>query len=210
MYKRNKLVPSFNFNLGLSITICSKDIQQSPKTMSSNAQPKLNTPHSTPTASRGLFPSPLISKNEMDQIIPNLWLGEVLSDQQIIENNFTHVLSVIEESPKIKEKNVRVMHVKIKDSGSENITDYFDKCSDFIHDALDENGKIYVHCRQGLSRSPSIIIAYIMRYGICNDSHCVSFNEALQFVSKKRPEICPNLGFNLALQDYEKKLSEKK
>ena len=95
-------------------------------------------------------------------------------------------------------------YIEIKDNSSENIYKYFDKCSDFIHNALNEKGKIYVHCKQGLSRSPSIVIAYIMKYGICPDISHIRFNEALEYVSKKRPNICPNLGFNLALRDYEK------
>jgi protein-tyrosine phosphatase len=144
--------------------------------------------------------------NRMDQIIPNLWLGELLSVQDIIDNHFTHLLSIIDEYPdEFKNLNIKIKYIEMKDNSSENIFSRFDECTEFIHNALNENGKVYVHCRQGLSRSPSIIIAYIMKYGICQEIHHYKFEEALQFVSEKRPNICPNLGFNLALQDYEKK-----
>ena len=33
----------------------------------------------------------------------------------------------------------------------------------------------------------------------------MSFKEALKYCKDKRPQICPNLGFELQLKEYEKK-----
>lgn len=200
--KRIINIPSIHLNLNLEIKCTTLD-NKSPISISSKGT-IIITPQSTMSNKKGLFPN-MRCFHDMDQIIPNLWLGEIISVDEILEMGFTHLLSIIEEFPNDFNKlEIKKMYIEIKDNSSENIYKYFDKCSDFIHNALNEKGKIYVHCKQGLSRSPSIVIAYIMKYGICPDISHIRFNEALEYVSKKRPNICPNLGFNLALRDYEK------
>lgn len=170
----------------------------------------------SPIFSNSLFPeikTPLTpSKFEIhtfNEIIPNLWLGELLSEEELIANKFTHVLSIYDKQPIfIDSSNFITKWINIKDNGSENISEYFEECSEFIHNALKSGGKIYVHCHMGISRSSSIVIAYIMQYGVClDDEKKFTFYSALEYVGNKRHIICPNLGFNLALQQYEKDLS---
>jgi len=52
-----------------------------------------------------------------------------------------------------------------------------------------EAGKVLVHCLQGMSRSGSIIIAYMMR------KFTLTYGEALEMARKSRPFIAPNEGF---------------
>jgi protein-tyrosine phosphatase len=205
----NPLAPIFNLDFGNKQTI-NKIISPivSPLPIDSKNQ-------KTPNSFKGLFPEmktpitpPRFEIRPMDQIIPNLWLGELLSERELIENNFTHVLSIYDKQPDfIDSPHFITKWINIKDNGSENISDYFEECSEFIHNVLQSGGKIYVHCQFGFSRSPAIVIAYIMRYGICLDEpRNFSFYDALEFVSAKRPVICPNFGFNISLQKYEKEL----
>jgi len=46
------------------------------------------------------------------------------------------------------------------------------------------------------------VIAYLIRY------QRMTFKEALRYAKNKRPQICPNLGFELQLKDYEKRKTE--
>lgn len=149
--------------------------------------------------------------NIMDEIIPNLWLGEIVNETDLLHYKFTHVLSVIDKKPDFLESpNFITKWINIKDNGSENISRHFEECSDFIHNSLLSGGKIYVHCQMGFSRSPTIVIAYIMKYGFCpTKKHNVPFYDAIGYVGSKRPSICPNFGFNIYLQNYEKNLQEK-
>tara|TARA_Y100001970_G_C14257765_1_gene876869 strand:- start:5961 stop:7640 length:1680 start_codon:yes stop_codon:yes gene_type:complete len=39
-----------------------------------------------------------------------------------------------------------------------------DKASDLIHNSILSNKKIYVHCREGISRAPSCLAAYFIKY----------------------------------------------
>jgi protein-tyrosine phosphatase len=69
---------------------------------------------------------------------------------------------------------------------------------EFISEALRTSGNsILVHCMQGISRSPSIVIAYLMK--------CKKYNltRALKTVKHRRPEVKPNQAFMEQLQDYD-------
>ena len=50
-------------------------------------------------------------------------------------------------------------------------------------------GKVLIHCHQGLSRSVTLAIAYLIEQKKMNSI------EALDYVSNLRNDICPNIGF---------------
>lgn len=56
---------------------------------------------------------------------------------------------------------------------------------------------------KGISRSATIVLAYLMKY------HHNTLKDALVFLLEKRPIICPNSGFMVQLLQYEKRLSAK-
>ena len=89
--------------------------------------------------------------------------------------------------------------IEIMDFPKENIFQYFKECIDFIEKA----DKIYIHCMAGVSRSASIVIAYIMWKEHKN------YNEAFAFVKKYR-FIYPNFGFVYQLKYFGKLLIENK
>jgi len=135
--------------------------------------------------------------NKFDEIIPNLWLGGLLTECELIENKFTHVLSIIDNMKPYDESNFIAKLVKLEDKSDADIGKHFEECINFIHEGLNSGGKVYVHCQMGFSRSPSIVIAYIIKY---NEN--MTFKDAFDFVVQKRPCICPNIGFNMALENY--------
>lgn len=47
-------------------------------------------------------------------------------------------------------------------------------------------------------QSPTLVIAYLIKF------KAMSFLQALKFLKTKRPQVCPNLGFELQLKSYEK------
>jgi len=44
----------------------------------------------------------------------------------------------------------------------ENLSKYFLACNKFIKGALEQGGTVFVHCYAGVSRSATIVIAYLM------------------------------------------------
>lgn len=61
-----------------------------------------------------------------------------------------------------------------------------------------------VHCFKGMSRSVSVIIAYLLSR---HPDRFKTFDEALCHVRNERPVACPNVGFALALRQFHKTLN---
>lgn len=74
----------------------------------------------------------------------------------------------------------------------ENIIQYFPTCIDFIENALkDPNGTngVLVHCFYGVSRSSSVVIAYLMK------KYNLTYQKAFERAKSKRKLVYPNHGF---------------
>ncbi len=59
---------------------------------------------------------------------------------------------------------IRHLHIKVKDTQFEDLSKHFNETTEFIHEELSK-GNVLVHCRLGVSRSATIILAYLMRFG---------------------------------------------
>lgn len=89
-------------------------------------------------------------------------------------------------------------HIPIRDNCSENISRYFQDCINFI----DNNQTVLVHCQAGISRSPTIVMAYLM------SKMTFGWKEACEFVQERRSIVAPNFSFVGQLFKYETKVKE--
>ena len=140
--------------------------------------------------------------NDMDQITPLIYLGNSSSASNISklkELGIRKVLSVIDFGAPLYNNIDKINHkkVRVSDISSQNIIQYFGECLRF----MEGNEKILVHCMAGASRSATIVIAYLMW------SQKWKYADALSYVQKKRPLVCPNDGFKQQLQIFEKLLA---
>ena len=101
-------------------------------------------------------------------------------------------------------KSITELHLNIKDDISFDIFEYFEQGNAFINKVRTKGGVILVHCKFGVSRSPSFVCAFLMKYFNFN------LQSALKFIRKKRPIVNPNEGFMTYLDKYEKSLKKKK
>ncbi|KAL6282657.1 hypothetical protein ACE6H2_013586 [Prunus campanulata] len=88
------------------------------------------------------------------------------------------------------------MGVPLRDTDDENLLDYLDVCVDFIDESR-KKGSVLVHCFAGVSRSASIITAYLMR------TEHLSQEDALGSLRQSCDIVCPNDGFLDQLKMYE-------
>ena len=65
-------------------------------------------------------------------------------------------------------------------------------------------GGVLVHCKEGISRSATTVISYLMQ------RRAISYVEALQATLSRRPVIKPNAGFSVQLQEYDIRLQERR
>ena len=125
---------------------------------------------------------------EIDEITEKLYLGNEdggREKEKLKEFGVTHILlcgtDLVERYP----KDFIYKQLYIDDSLEQNLTQYFTETFNFIDNAQ----KIYVHCAAGVSRSASIVIAYLIM------KRKISFKEAYDHVKKRRKVIHPNGNF---------------
>lgn len=92
------------------------------------------------------------------------------------------------------------LRVPVKDSRDSHLIEYFDQVADMIEKTRQEDGKSLVHCVAGVSRSVSLILAYLMKYAD------MSLKQAFHHVRSVRPQVRPNTGFFKQLIEYEQRL----
>lgn len=88
------------------------------------------------------------------------------------------------------------------DNASQNLAQYFVEAFRFIDEALERDTGVLIHCQAGISRSSTILIAYIMFHST------LSMFEAYRYVKEKRAIISPNLNFMGQLLEFEQKLTK--
>mmetsp|Transcript_121232 Transcript_121232/g.354378 ORF Transcript_121232/g.354378 Transcript_121232/m.354378 type:complete len:781 (-) Transcript_121232:182-2524(-) len=89
----------------------------------------------------------------------------------------------------------------LKDTNNEDISLLFYRTLEWIQSAISSGGRVLVHCREGVSRSATMVIAYLMwRFSL-------SFEAAHEMLRKVRPICNPNTGFTFQLLLLGKKLS---
>ena len=117
-------------------------------------------------------------------------------------DSVTHQCKVVREfvNPLV-EDGIHYLCIPAADSLNFPLFIFFDFISAFINDARLTNSNVLVHCYAGISRSASIVIAYLISY------LSMSLIDALTLVKQARPIICPNENFIEQLVDYEEDCS---
>jgi hypothetical protein len=91
----------------------------------------------------------------------------------------------------------------IKDAKAPEL-DWLRKQVNFVDEQRKAGRVVYVHCRNGVSRSGLVVIAYLM------SKHNWTRDQATEYVCSKRDIVRPNSAFRKLLLDWEKVLKEKR
>lgn len=138
------------------------------------------------------------------KILPYLFLGsqqDAMSAEQAQINGITYVLNVSLNCPKPPHiQDGHFLRIPVNDNYSEKLLPYFHDAFQFLDKVREGGSRALVHCLAGISRSPTLAIAYIMRcYHMTSD-------EAYRYVKDKRPTISPNFNFLGQLLEYERQI----
>ncbi len=97
-------------------------------------------------------------------------------------------------------KGVEWSWLAVQDDDEVQIGAHFKRiCQDI--DAVRSEGKaVLVHCMAGVSRSPTLVAAYLMH------NRRITAAEALAYLKERRPCVDPNLGFRQQLLAWEAEL----
>lgn len=140
-----------------------------------------------------------------NEILPRLYLGDIttaMNRQEMIRLGITDMITAeIKQIPtqELAQTIQRYLFINVMDHTKQDLISHFETSNEFIETALkNPTNKVYVHCVAGVSRSASIVIAYIMK------TRCMNYQEALELVSQKRKVVDPNEGFVKQLVLYHK------
>lgn len=140
--------------------------------------------------------------SQMALVLSGLYMGsqDAAEDTDILhKHSITHVLS-LGVKPIILDETLTHMYVQLLDLPESNLISSLDQCFTFIDNAIQTGGCVFVHCNAGISRSASVVIAYLMK------KQGMRYQQAFLYLKEKRTTISPNPGFAQQLKDYEKML----
>ncbi|KAI0272299.1 protein-tyrosine phosphatase-like protein [Gloeopeniophorella convolvens] len=141
-------------------------------------------------------------KRVASRIAPRLYLTDLhtaCDPVQLTNLGITHVVSAIEEAPTFPAScRLRTLHIPVSDHAGEDILQYLSTTTSFIRGALAESpdARVLVHCYMGISRSATVVIAYLIA------TSGMAPREALAAVRGKRSIVRPNPGFMSQLETY--------
>ncbi|XP_061624623.1 dual specificity protein phosphatase 26-like [Phyllopteryx taeniolatus] len=131
-----------------------------------------------------------------DEVWPRLYIGDQHSAENrndLSRHGITHILNAAhskrQECPDIyQEMHISYMGIEANDSCNFDMSVNFQAAADFIHMALRRGGQVLVHCHVGVSRSATLVLAYLML------KQRLTLVEAICAVKENRGVI-PNRGF---------------
>ncbi|MBN3291811.1 DUS5 phosphatase, partial [Polypterus senegalus] len=143
---------------------------------------------------------PTYDQGQPAEILPFLFLGSAYhaSRQDYLKDlHITALLNVSQRATDHFKGQVHYKWIPVEDSHTADISSHFKEAIEFIDCVRQGGGKVLVHCEAGISRSPTICMAYIMK------TKKMCLEDAFDFIKQRRSLISPNFGFMGQLLQYE-------
>lgn len=137
--------------------------------------------------------------NGINKVLPGLYLGNIkdAQDNELLKaHNITHILSIHDNAAPVLE-DITYLCISASDHSKQNLTQHFKDSIMFIHESRMKGEGCLVHCVAGVSRSVTLVVAYIMTVT------GRGWVESLAAVRAARPCAGPNLGFLRQLEEFE-------
>jgi len=114
-------------------------------------------------------------------------------------HGITHLVQVLEVPwlPQSEDAGFACYRIDIEDRSSAALQPHLEAACNYIRAALGRGDNVLVHCQQGVSRSASIVIAYLIR------ERSMTYDAAFDLLKRRRQCIKPNSGFVKTLREWE-------
>lgn len=151
------------------------------------------------TAGKYCFICRLANAHGISKITPGIYLTDNINSRDYVKLQRMGVQQILTIGIDLEPHTTDVFatcKVDVADVENENISMYFNTTNAFIG-----AGITLVHCRAGISRSATCVIAYLMK------TRKWSVNRAMAYVRSRRRIIKPNPGFLEQLKKYEETIT---
>ncbi|XP_061089434.1 uncharacterized protein LOC133123151 [Conger conger] len=150
--------------------------------------------------------TPDVENAALSPILPFLFLGnerDARDLELLLRLNVGFVVNVTTHLPlyHLTTGLVRYKRLPATDSSKQNLRQYFEEVFEFIEEAHQGGRGVLVHCQAGVSRSATIVIAYLMKHTL------MTMTDAYKYVKSRRPVVSPNLNFMGQLLEFERDLN---
>ncbi|XP_047440859.1 protein phosphatase Slingshot homolog 3 [Mugil cephalus] len=145
----------------------------------------------------------LVTMAQMDKpskIFDYLYLGSewnAANFEELQKNNVGYILNVTREIDNFFPESFTYMNIRVYDVEATDLLSHWPDTYNFINGARKSGQAVLVHCKMGVSRSASTVIAYAMK------QQRWPLDVALAYVRDRRSIIKPNEGFMKQLQTYD-------
>jgi protein-tyrosine phosphatase len=152
----------------------------------------------------------------ISHIYKNIYISDIehaLNINELITNKINAVLylGTHNKAPSILNKyqtnNISHKFLKISDTCDSNITECFEPAWNYINEQIKNGCNILIHCKMGISRSPTIVAYYLTRK---MHEHMINkgfvepvLDDVLTLIKMNRPCSHPNKYFIQQLKSYE-------
>lgn len=146
-----------------------------------------------------------------NQITQNIYIGDIASafnNEAMKEQGITHIISIYNGAWATYADEFVYKIIHVNDDTWVDIGEYFDETNIFIEEVLsDPSNKILIHCQCGVSRSVTLLAAYLLwkenyHNKIELDELDTKINNIIKFIQEKRAVANPNDGFISCLKKY--------
>lgn len=141
--------------------------------------------------------------DHMSEIIPRLYLGGMWNANSMKELEYFGISTIVNVASEVQcmypYGGFRYLKYEWKDYVDFDILEDLDSIVDQIHKDVNDDKNILVHCAMGVSRSASVIVAYLIKY------KNMSYENAMSMAKEKRSCVDPNWGFLEQLKIYAQK-----
>uniref|UniRef100_A0A914HFH5 protein-serine/threonine phosphatase n=1 Tax=Globodera rostochiensis TaxID=31243 RepID=A0A914HFH5_GLORO len=117
--------------------------------------------------------------------------------EELKENGVQFILNVTKEVDNFFPDQFKYLKICVSDESTTELFMHWQRTYEFIREAKEKGAKVLVHCKKGISRSASTVVAYAMK------EYTWGLDAALEHVKRKRDCITPNPGFMEQLQTFQ-------
>jgi len=142
----------------------------------------------------------------VNEILPRLYISDLIFAENpalLSSHRITHILSTLPDPifrppPSLLPNQPVRMQIYLEDSPFAELAAHLPRTTSFIRDSLASNpdARVLVHCVEGVSRSVSVVAAYLI-------AECgFSPKDAVDYIKAIRAVANPNFGFVQQLSEY--------
>ncbi len=142
------------------------------------------------------------NNDDISRISEHIYIGNLSTSTNkalLKKNGITHVVCIMSQPALHFIKEFKYLNIHAYDIPEFDLTYSFPVSNTFINEAIKENGKVYIHCMCGVSRSVSVALSYLM-WKYPN----IPLEEHLANIMAKRSKAKPNIGFLEQLREFKK------